>query len=396
METLVLNKKRQLNEGLVRKICFLSLFILVFQGCRQSYNPPSIKNNSRILVVNGFLDNSPDSTFISLTYSRNLIDTVPGDPESGASVVVEGEDYSSFQLKELRAGVYADILFLHPGGKYRLKINIRDGREYVSDYVPFEQTPPIDSVNWKEDSTGVSIFVNTHDPENNTHFYRWEYAETWQYHTYLNSNFDLVNGVVTRRDDNNQIYNCWRTLPSTDILIASTSRLKEDIIYRTPIQYVPKTTEKIFINYSILVKQYALTADGFDYWQNLKKNTEQMGSLFDPQPSQFGGNIHCTSTPGDPVIGFISASSVQQKRIFINGNDLLTYNYSPYFIPCMDLNDISTGISPTDSAKIYEYLVMPRHLFTFLYSDGVYHLAQNFCADCREHGGSNIKPTFWP
>ena len=88
MGILVRNAGRQLKGGLVQKICSLFLIMIIFQGCRQSYNPPSIKNNSRILVVNGFLGGGPDSTFISLTYTRNLIDTVPGDPESGATVVV--------------------------------------------------------------------------------------------------------------------------------------------------------------------------------------------------------------------------------------------------------------------------------------------------------------------
>src|SRR3712207_6958843 len=28
--------------------------------------------------------------------------------------------------------------------------------------------------------SGVTIFVNTHNPENNTRYYRWEFDETWE------------------------------------------------------------------------------------------------------------------------------------------------------------------------------------------------------------------------
>ena len=193
-----MKKKGHLIRGFLHKI-YLPLFILVMAaGCRQSYNPPSIKNNPNFLVVDGFLNGNPDSTFITLTRTRNLIDSVPGIPESGASLTVEGDDYSSVPVKELGNGVYSSILSLHTFQKYRLNIKTTDGQEYVSDFVPFKQTPAIDSVSWKEDSTDVSIFVNTHDPQNNTRFYRWEYEETWQYHTYLRTNSDYINGQVVK------------------------------------------------------------------------------------------------------------------------------------------------------------------------------------------------------
>jgi hypothetical protein len=72
------------------------------------------------------------------------------------------------------------------------------------------------------------------------------------------------------------------------------------------------------IRYSILVKQYALTEDGYHYYQILKKNTESLGSIFDAQPSELTCNFHSLQDPTEIVIGFFSASSVVQKRIFID------------------------------------------------------------------------------
>ena len=42
-----------------------------------------------------------------------------------------------------------------------------------------------------------------------------------------------------------------------------------------------------------------------------------MGSIFDAQPSQLIGNIHNTANAAEPVIGYISAGTRQQKRIYI-------------------------------------------------------------------------------
>jgi Domain of unknown function (DUF4249) len=152
----------------------------------------------------------------------------------------------------------------------------------------------------------------------------------------------------------------------------------------------------MYVMYSVLVSQYALTRDEFDYWTELKKNSEQLGTLFDAQPSQLNSNIHCITNPSEPVMGYLSSSTVQKKRLFVEGSDMTNMNYVPYYLPCYSLNDVTTGFGIQDTAKAYEYLEMPRHLFTFWYFDGAYHIAQNFCIDCREHGGTNAKPDFWP
>jgi Domain of unknown function (DUF4249) len=375
----------------------IGLFVLlVCFGCRQYYEPPSIKNNPDFLVVDGFLNKAPDSTYIKLTHTRNLNDTAPGSPELHASLMVESDQNTSIPLAEIGNGLYGNLLPLNTSEKYRLTITSSEGKQYSSDYVPFKQTPPIDSLTWEEDSSTVNFFINTHDPQNNTVYYRWQFEETWQYNTYLNSNFDYVNGMVVLRTPDQQIHNCWKSNSSPSILLGSTSRLSQDIVSHFLFNNVSKSTEKIFDEYSVQVSQYALTSDEFNYWANLKKNSEQLGTLFDAQPSQLNSNIHCLTNPDEPVMGYLSAATVQKKRIFLNIHQLSSYSYVPYYLPCGALNDVTTAIAPNDSKKIYEYLVMPNHLFTFWYDDGVYHVAENFCIDCRDHGGTNVKPDFWP
>ena len=375
----------------------VGLFVILFTvGCKEYYDPPVIKNNPDFLVVDGFLNAAPDSTYIKLTHTRNLVDTAPGVPELNASLLAEGDQGTLIPLTETGNGFYGNLLPLNTAEKYRLSINTSGGRQYRSDFVPFKKTPPIDSLTWDQDTSWVRFHVNTHDPQNKTVFYRWQFEETWQYTTYLNSNFDYVNGTVVLRTPEQQIHNCWNTNLSPTILLGSTSRLSQDIISHFLFNNVSKSTEKIHVLYSVEISQYALTQDQYDYWTELKKSSEQLGTLFDAQPTQLNSNIHCLTNPGEPVLGYICASTVQKKRIFVDIHQMSNYNYTPYYIACYELNAVTTGFSPYDTSRAYEYLEMPNHLFTFWYFDGVYHVAQNFCIDCRDHGGSNIKPPFWP
>ncbi|HEX4375039.1 MAG TPA: DUF4249 family protein, partial [Puia sp.] len=156
---------------------------------------------------------------------------------------------------------------------------------------------------------------------------------------------------------------------------------------------VPTGSEKINNEYSILVNQYAITSDEFNYLQTTKNYTEELGGLFDPQPSQLTSNIHCVTNLSEPVLGYINVSSVSSARIFIHSTELTKWNYIPYYI-----NDsCKTNLVSPDSLNNYLPPTGPRFYVLLAQATGAnfYILTTYFCADCRAHGGSNIKPSFW-
>ena len=59
----------------------------------------------------------------------------------------------------------------------------------------------------------------------------------------------------------------------------------------------------------------------------MKKNTEELGSIFDVQPSSLTENVHCITDLNEPVIGYICVGGVATKRIFIKHQQL------PYWVP---------------------------------------------------------------
>ncbi len=364
--------------------------------CKQVYQPSAVKSNPGYLVVDGSLIIGADTSFITLSRTRNL-DSVDVKTEEDAKVVILGPSAETIPLAEFGNGRYgAAHLTLDFNKLYQLKITTADGREYLSDSFPVKQTPLLDSITWAYDTAkSVKVYAYSHDVLGATKYYRWDYVETWEYHTAYQSLFDLIDNQPVFRGPDKQIYYCWKNFYSSDIIVANTTKLSSDIINQQLIETVTAGSEKIGFKYSILVNEYAITEEAFAYWQSLKKNTEQLGTLFDVQPTQqVNGNIHCISNPNEPVIGFIAAGTMQQKRIFISNDDLPYWNYVAYYSECFTSPQAHLKIGMYD---VYEYLERPRHTYTLLAPEAnLFEIAENYCADCREHGGATIKPSFWP
>jgi hypothetical protein len=267
---------------------------------------------------------------IRLTRTRKVDTLKTIHPEPGATVSIESDANMNYQLTEIKKGTYgAPPLNLDGSHKYRLRIKTSDNKEYLSDFVPVKNAPPIDSVGFVAKAEGMHVYVNAHDNTNATLYYRWEYTEDWQFHSkYVSTYYNNA----TPRAVAAQIYDCFTNDSSTNIVLASTTKLSSDVIYQAPVTIIPANSEKIEKKYSILVKQYALTPDAFAFWQNLQKNTEKLGSIFDVQPSENQSNFHCVTDPNELVIGYLSAGNMSYKRIFITADQLLP-TYSPTY-PC--------------------------------------------------------------
>ena len=375
-------------------IHFLSISFLLwgFVSCKEAYLPPVVAAANNFLVVDGMIRANGDSTYIKLTRTRNLSDTTKEIPETGAQVSIVGTSSGTFVLSELGKGQYAAApLNLDPRQTYRLKIQTKSGGLYLSDAVPVKITPPIDSVSWVRDS-GLHIRVSTHDPLGETRYYRWQFSETWEYYSFFESilGFDpSTNNLFFIKPEDSK-HHCWTTLTSSAILLNTTKNLSEDKVENFEIHQIPKSSDKVGEQYSIIVYQYALTKEAFEYWQLLKKNSTDLGSIFGTQPTEVISNIKCISNPNEPVIGFMSISALQQKRIFIKRAELSAWNpISPYKDVCKEIYTI------VDSIGYYmgrNNSLVPAYNIT----GGGVTLANKICVDCTLKGGNTIKPSFWP
>jgi len=291
-------------------------------ACRKPYSPGVVAASVSYLVVEGVINGGTDSTIIMLSRTVKLNEKTTLKPELNAILTVDGDDNSSHALTEAGNGKYvARDLNLDGSHKYRLRIKTSGNRQYLSDYVPVLNSPALDSVTYAIKSDGISINVNTHS-DRNIRYYRWDYNETWIHQADFDSHYISNGDTVLRRPAEKDIFVCWRNNFSSTITLGSSAKLSQDIISDLPLTFISRHSDKIRHRYSILVSQYALTEDAYNFWVSLKKNTEQLGSIFDAQPSEINGNIHAQADATEPVIGYISISSPQKKRIFIDVNSL--------------------------------------------------------------------------
>jgi hypothetical protein len=374
-----------------------SLFLiegLYLAACREPYTPPISQNSINYLVVSGFL-NSGGPTYITLSRTRALSDTTPNQPELHAQVSVSGSQGEIMQLTEKGNGLYeSDQLNLNQGEEYQLQILTANGAKYISDNVSLIYTPPIDSVNWTQVSSGasnklgVNIYVSTHDNNASLGYYRWEYEETYEYNAVYESysTYDSATKSFIPRDQSNYVYHCWTTNLSSGLILGNTGQLSQNIIYEQPVTFIPEGSVKLSVGYSILVRQFSISQASYDYWVNLQQTNDLTGSIFDPTPSQVTGNVHNISNPGEPVMGYVSATSAKEQRIFISYHDVNHWGYEE------PKGCIEYVLTPD---QFYEYYAEKGYLPTGAKGPVNYGAALPNCADCRTQGGSNQMPPFW-
>jgi hypothetical protein len=384
----------------------LCLLFTLF-ACKKPYTPAIIASNPGYLVVEGVINSGSDSTTIKLSRTLSLAsDSGKNVPETGARIIVESSKNDQYTLAETIAGTYVTLnLNLPTDRTYRLHIFTAANKEYVSDFVENIITPPIDSVYGIPVKTGVQFYVSAHANTSGTHYYRWNYNESW---TYL-INPAEISGLIYQNNQilprpqadyiNNECY--IDPAPSNSIFIAG-SYLAQGAVNKVPLGYVDASTGKLANIYSLLVKQYALTAEAYTFWNLLKTNTEQLGTIFDEQPSSAVSNIHAVTTPRESVVGYVSVSTVATKRIFLNSRTLPTFAiYYPLPVDCptyyISVDPIATFQSRLqqtfgsgDSVLINTVTIL--HTQTIL---GYNYAAKN-CVDCQMSGGTNVEPPYWP
>jgi hypothetical protein len=378
--------------------------VLIWIGCKEAYITPETSINNSYLVIEGVIAGGTDSTIIKL--SRTVkISAVINVVETKATVTVEDDQNNTYALKEtLIKGTYGiPAIGLVDSRNYRLRVTTSNNQVYLSDYTPVKNAPPIDSIGYKVTGDGISLYANTHDATNKTRYYRWDYDEAWKFHTKYFSTWKTSGTQIIARPTSEYNFYCFSSHVSNNIIVNSTTKLTQDLLYQAPVLDIALGEEKLQMRYSILLKQYALTEEAYAFWNLLKTNSQSLGSIFDAQPSQAIGNIHCTSNPALPVIGYISAGAIQRKRIFIDRSELPAnwVTFDPYKCkldtmlfcrpveggPCV--NDVLANLIPIGSTSIpiFDYTTEKGALLGYI-------SASRPCTDCTTRG-KVAQPVFW-
>ncbi|HVN58658.1 MAG TPA: DUF4249 domain-containing protein [Bacteroidales bacterium] len=363
----------------------IAIMLLLLSGCVEKFNP-DIKENKNLLVVEGMVTDQPESYKIKLSISQPVTGATTKTVLSGATVSVSDNDGNSYPFTEYRPGEYrSDSTRFRGeiGKKYSLHVNtsstIIGDFNFQSYPVELKEVPLIDSVYYERVVTGIDqynnqvegcqIYLDTHDDSGKCNYYRWTYSETWEFHL----RWDLPNSV------------CWRTENSYDINLKNTADLAENRINRFPLHFVDNSTDRLGVEYSILVSQYSVSEDEFNFWTKVKNVTQDVGGLYDVIPASINGNITCVEDPSRQVLGYFSVSGKATKRIFTKG---LFSGQKNFYTNC--ISDTIKNHNPIQGVGEYVWILYVHDLGPY------YVLITNnkSCADCTTRG-TNVKPDFW-
>jgi len=378
----------------MKGIRFLPVFLLLWIGfaCRDLYEPGIISSSASYLVVEGVLNAVTGPTNLRLTRTFKLGDSATLRGELNAMVTVEGKDNTTRQLTMNGEGIYTSPnLNLVLNQEYRLRIVTANGKEYLSEYVTSKKTPLIDSVSFRQNDKGVQIYITTHDNTNDTRYYLWNYDETWEIRTYYFAYYKYESGDLFPRERTlaEDVSTCWKYGSSHDIIIGSSASYQVDSLPEAPVNFIGNGDERLAVRYSILIRQYALDKKGYEFYELMKKNTESLGTIFDAQPSEIKGNMYSVSDPTEPVIGYITATTIEEKRIFIEGTDLDGWRFTQNCLSYKIANHPdSIRMAYGTGFEVYNAATMGIFIVGWLFSEPV-------CVDCTKRGGSLTRPPYW-
>lgn len=364
-------------------------FLLLITSCIAQF-VPEINEEKQLLVVQGLITDQPGNCFVRLSKSLPVGLKSAAWPLSKCIVTLSDNSGSNVVLSETVSGTYVPLPLFHGvvGRFYTLHVNTNTGKNslnYESFPVEMKPVPAIDSVYYEKTVieqpydnfrgiNGCKIYLDAHDPDNNCKFYRWDYSETWK----LRLLFDVQNQT------------CWISNNSKDIFIQSTASLSEDVIKSLPLTYITNATDRLKTTYSLLVNQYSMNEEEYNYWDKLQRLIEQTGGLYDLVPSSIPSNLWCVEIPNDKVLGYFSVSAVSSKRIFIKDN------FEGIIDPYSDCVS-GTLIGGPDYIE-----GLGVTIWTLFDIPGVPFSSQRFrvftttrgCADCTARG-TKVKPSFW-
>jgi hypothetical protein len=170
-------------------------------------------------------------------------------------------------------------------------------------------------------------------------------------------------------------------------MIASTAHLSQDRVFEKPLVSMGSSDMRVSYIYSMELTQMAISKEAYIYWENIRKNSDDIGGIFSPQPSEIQGNIKCVSNPSERVLGYISAAVVSKKRKYAYGVDMGIYT------PPKNCESVNVG--PENPVSIEELYLTGYDVVSYFEDTNESYWVTKRCVDCRVYGTKN-KPAFWP
>lgn len=392
----------------MRRTINLSLIIIscILSTCIEEYKMPttlSVPHEAELVIQGRILAGEESVIYISKT--TPLGEAKPEPPITHAKVTVIGQngyETSSGKFDDQQQAYQIETKDLPNNTHYAIKVEL-DGETYQSRFQPIYDTPEIENITYKEHEDGISIHVSTSNTDSGAKGYMWSYEEDWEFHADFNM-ASANDGIVLYNESIYQIegtknpyYYCWQNQKSNNIFIYSTEGLKENKVTEHELLQIPKDDIRISYIYCVSIKQWCLSPEAYNYFRTVELYTEGTGGLFAPMPAEISGNVTCTSNPKLKVHGYVIASNVKSKRLFVYQSDFQTI-FSEY--SNCNFRSGQDDMSIPNWEKLWKDDM--NNLGHVIYTTNGHfdnHSIKYYsgCVDCmKTKGATKKRPDFWP
>lgn len=367
------------------------LLLSIFNGCRDEFMPDLNKYEAH-LVVDGFISDKQGPYTVELSRTSQ-VDVPDKNPYSGCVVRIAENTGSMETLSEVSPGVYktsGDHIIAEVGKSYKLMIETPEGETYSSEFIEMKPKVEIQSVRaelqYKESLVypgplgGYQFFVSSVSAPEDVNLF-WRLEETFEYTSDFKIDFYFRGMGIEEYPKPDTVFRCWKSQNINDFYIESTRALSSSQITNKPLHFVSTETKRLQVRYSLLVKQYNISDEAYDYWKNVREQIADDDFLFSSQPYQITGNIKNDNNPEEQVLGFFTVASVTEKRIFTDRPQNTVF----YYDKCVGNTDLrGLGVLGPDQFPVYLANT----------AEGIA-IASEFCFDCTLWDGELSKPHFW-
>ena len=370
---------------------WLGFALLVLTACTEPFSP-ELKESDQMLVVDGIVTDDPGPYIVKLSYSGIANEAVPN-----ADVFIVEQDGDRYPLAEHSPGEYrSDPLALRGqvGKSYRLEFTLESGGEYETPFQELLDNPGVDTItaeaqlryfdDIQREVNGYEFQITSNSSENRDHFYFWQMSATYKYAAEYITYFIFSDSLipVAEPDQYNYFY-CWRRDPNNPMAAGSTRGLQQKKIIRKPLLFVPGDDNKLSLRYSLLVRQYSISEQSYEFWEGVIGQGAISTSLFNTQPYLIKGNVTNVEDSAEIVLGNFTVAGVREKRVYVNRptefslpptNCILDLEgYESLFLPPVPTGEVLVTVTEDSSRAI----------------------AGGGCIDCRQLGGVITPPDWW-
>ena len=395
-----------MKNRFAKHLVLLFCLTMVALSCVDEYTIPeetAIEYETEIVIEGRILAGEESVIHLSYTTPTNSEEEAPDMLNAQVYVIGQNGYRSEVAEFDIEDDCYIiDTRTLENNTLYAVEVTV-DNDIYQSDFQPLLTSPEINEVTWKENESSVSIYVTTLAEKDDSRHFMWSFEEDWEFHAEVDMRGnDQIKPIYVKEhypdltEAHNPYLFCWMHDVSRNIHLHSTASLSENLVKNVKLHEISIKDIRISYIYSILVKQWSLSDEAYHYFSTMEQYTEEDKSLFAPILSDLQGNISCISNPDKRAHGYVLASSVTTKRIFIYEEDFehmhslywdsycTSRHYEPEFWE--ELSDGFPWLSP--------WVIMAKDA-SWHDTDGIFYLWN--CVDCRHTAGATKKrPDFWP